>query len=301
MPVVSTTLASFDRLFSGLTEESTGWLLIDEAGQATPQSIATALWRSKKAVIIGDPMQIEPVLSIPDQLISEIRIQYQVDKQWSPATESAQTIADRSMSLGTYIGNDAWTGMPLRCHRRCIDPMFKVANAIAYNNQMVQTISYNNSSLPKSRWINVQGLTVNMQLVNEEILVLANLLNHLKYRCKVNWHSEINDIPVSLYVISPFKIVAEACKKIIKDMKLQPHVTGGTIHTFQGKEADAVIIVLGSAPGTAGQGSRNWASQKPNILNVALTRAKSRVYVIGNVTDWTAHHYFDVLYKELST
>jgi superfamily I DNA and/or RNA helicase len=67
------------------------------------------------------------------------------------------------------------------------------------------------------------------------------------------------------------------------------------VHTFQGKEADIVFIVLGSAPGKEGSGSRHWASAKPNILNVALTRAKLRVYVIGNHREWgTQPHFADL-------
>ncbi|WP_230371727.1 AAA domain-containing protein [Paludibacterium denitrificans] len=65
VPVVSTTLASFDRLFVGMGKNSLGWLLIDEAGQATPQSAAGAIWRSQRAVIVGDPLQIEPVFTVP--------------------------------------------------------------------------------------------------------------------------------------------------------------------------------------------------------------------------------------------
>jgi superfamily I DNA and/or RNA helicase len=42
VPVVSTTFASFDRLMDGMGEASLGWLIVDEAGQATPQAAAGA-------------------------------------------------------------------------------------------------------------------------------------------------------------------------------------------------------------------------------------------------------------------
>lgn len=71
----------------------------------------------------------------------------------------------------------------------------------------------------------------------------------------------------------------------------------GTIHTFQSKEADVVFIVLGSHPEK--EGTRKWASSKPNMLNVALTRAKKRCYVIGNKKLWSKQAYFDVMAKEL--
>src|SRR5262249_15469344 len=55
----------------------------------------------------------------------------------------------------------------------------------------------------------------------------------------------------------------------------------GTIHTVQGREAQAVIFVLG-ATAPEQKGARGWAGRKPNLLNVAVTRAKDAIYVIGN-------------------
>ncbi|WP_131726087.1 AAA domain-containing protein, partial [Acinetobacter baumannii] len=77
-------LASFSRLFAGMGQDSLGWLLIDEAGQATPQSAAGAIWRSKRAILIGDPLQVEPVFTLPDSVVEILRKQNDVDLSWSP-------------------------------------------------------------------------------------------------------------------------------------------------------------------------------------------------------------------------
>jgi hypothetical protein len=61
---------------------------------------------------------------------------------------------------------------------------------------------------------------------------------------------------------------------------LQSHV--GTVHTFQGKENESVIFVLGGRSA----GARGWAASSPNIINVAITRAKRRLYVVGNKKAW---------------
>ncbi|WP_409070018.1 AAA domain-containing protein [Clostridium sp. FAM 1755] len=58
----------------------------------------------------------------------------------------------------------------------------------------------------------------------------------------------------------------------------------GTVHTFQGKETPTVIICLGVDEDH--EGAVNWASSSPNILNVAVTRAKKKVIIVGNKKLW---------------
>lgn len=302
VPVISTSLASFGRLFVDLEGESLGWLLIDEAGQATPQSVAGAIWRSKRAVIIGDPLQVEPVMTVPTAIVAQLRSNRGVDACYSPALASAQTVADRTMRLGAYIGDAesetaVWTGLPLRAHRRCIDPMFAVANKIAYADQMVQANRKPDAIdciWGDSAWLDVRGQTSDGQVVDEEMRCLRDFL----VRLKTTWPTHGKAKQSGLYIISPFKKVADACRSVCGDLGLKKPdwpVDCGTVHSFQGKEAEIVVIVLGSAPGKAGSGSRTWASSKPNILNVALTRAKLRVFVIGNTADWAHCAQFDVL------
>ena len=68
----------------------------------------------------------------------------------------------------------------------------------------------------------------------------------------------------------------------------------GTVHTVQGREAEAVLLVLG-APSPAQAGARTWAGGRPNLLNVAVTRAKEGLYVIGNRDPWRRAGCFQTL------
>lgn len=279
VPVVSTTLASVSRLFPNKEKDQIGWLLIDEAGQATPQSAAGIIYRSKRCVIVGDPLQVEPVVTIPKNLVYKLMQQEKVDKIWSPIQTSVQQLADRISVNGTYMplansDEQIWTGFPLRTHRRCDNPMFDIANKIAYDGQMVKDTKDDtkNNFIGNSKWFHVEDTTlVNKHTLKGEIELLKIKIQELK---ESKYQGEI-------FIISPFALVANFCAW---EFHNDPKISCGTIHKFQGKEADIVFLVLGSDPKSPG--ARNWASEKPNMLNVALTRAKKRIYVIGNKNLW---------------
>ena len=103
LPVVSTTFASCGRMFAALGADSLGWVLVDEAGQAVPQHAAGALWRARRAVIVGDPLQLEPIFQVPGQVQDRLRDLFGVAGRWLPAGTSAQGMADRHNRWGTEI------------------------------------------------------------------------------------------------------------------------------------------------------------------------------------------------------
>lgn len=294
VPVISTTLASVSRLFSSMGKESIGWLLLDEAGQATPQSAAGIIWRAKRCIIVGDPLQIEPVVTVPSKLIFKLRQQEGIDLIWSPINSSVQILADRVSEKGTYMGvggesdEKIWTGFPLRTHRRCENPMFNIANKIAYAGQMVKATKdiVEHGYIGESAWFHIvaNSAPINKHVLTEELDLLLVKINALRVSGYTN----------EIFIISPFKSVAKACESAFKQVA---KVSCGTIHRFQGKEADVVFLVLGGNP--ASQGARDWASKKPNMLNVALTRARKRFYVIGNKSLWGKCSYFDIMAARL--
>ncbi|THJ23735.1 MAG: hypothetical protein CAF44_001990 [Nitrospira sp. CG24D] len=294
VPVVSTTFASMSRLFGPLGREQLGWLLIDEAGQAVPQAAAGALWRAKRAIVIGDPLQIQPVVIVPPKLIDAIFAEFGVSSgEWAAPEMSAQTLSDRASWFGTTIqtkDGDIWVGSPLRVHRRCEEPMFSISNYIAYDGLMVFGTSHGESAignvLGPSFWIDVQGDGEGKwsQAEGEQALQLLSRL----------LHSGIDD--PDIFFITPFRIVSQKLREIIRrddgiSRRLPENARTwtasriGTIHTFQGKEAEAVVLVLG-APLDISASARQWAGHPPNLLNVAVTRAKHRLYVIGDRTAW---------------
>ncbi|WP_087740309.1 DEAD/DEAH box helicase [Paraburkholderia piptadeniae] len=304
VPVVSTTFASFPRLFRSIKSEQLAWLMIDEAGQATPQQAAGAIWRSKRSVIVGDPLQLEPVVGVPQELMAPLLKRCSAEKQWSPPRASAQTLADRANRFGMYLGEpDAeeriWLGSPLLVHRRCLDPMFRIANSIAYENKMVYGTNDDDGpdGIGPSRWVQVQAEHSDGHWVEAQALRAMELVEQLTGGVlKQNGQFKV-------YVITPFRTVGGKIRQLL--YRRYGEVSkgmAGTVHTFQGKEADHVVFLLGGNPSSPGVIS-SFAGAKPNLVNVAVTRAKRRLYVVGDRRFWTGpsdvHRIFNRLAEHL--
>ncbi len=297
IPVVSSAFASISSLFKGLDGESFGWLFIDEAGQAVPQHAVGSIWRAKKTIVVGDPKQVEPVATQPDIFFDELSKAYNVSKKYVAKNASVQSIADMANVFGTYLGeeNPIWIGSPLWVHRRCIKPMFQICNRIAYNDQMVlpedmKNIEY--EGLGSNRWFDIKGNATYKHFVPEQGAKVVELIEKAFAKSK-------DEIFPSIYVISPFTSVIMKVKDLLeKNFNLITHgktekksftkwinSSVGTVHTFQGKEADMVIVILGVDPSKK-QRVANWATEKPNIINVAVSRAKFKIYFIGDKEVW---------------
>ncbi len=305
VPLISTTFASVGRMFGELPPESLGWLLIDEAGQAPPQAAVGALLRCRRALVVGDPAQIEPVVALPEALTQALCRAFDVDpKRFNAPQASAQTLADAASPVKATFEGPAGSrevGAPLLVHRRCNEPMFGISNELAYGGLMVQATAERGSAigdlLGPSGWIDVAGRGEE-KWCPEEGFVVGDLLRRLL----------IAGVAPDLYVLSPFVTVADRLRELVGNDPLLATWLGhggewarqriGTVHTAQGREAEAVILVLG-APLAMQEGARLWAGRRPNLLNVAVSRAQERLYVVGNRALWRRSGLFAVLDQRL--
>ena len=288
----SATFASFGRMFKGLGPESLGWVLVDEAGQACPQYAVGAIWRARRVIAVGDPLQLQPVVTIPAKAQRDIAAAYDVSDTWIPPRASVQTLADRVSPHGTRLRHGeetVWVSAPLTVHRRCDDPMFSLFNDIAYNGIMVSGVTRhpdhfdrpNDPRIPTSRWLDEAATTSGTHLQRNQIARL---------RLEIEALREGGIAAGDMIAISPFREVADHLARLDRDY---PGLRAGTIHTAQGREADVVFLVLGGDP--TAPGAKAWAASTVNLVNVAASRAKRRLYVIGDQSAWAKHNYFHQL------
>ena len=123
VPVISTTFASVGTFLRDVKEQgSIGTLIVDEAGQAQPQMAAGALYRSRRAVIVGDPKQVEPVVTDDLKLLKNAFDDEELKPYVFGKTVSVQSCADEGNAFGTYLDNQEhpdfpdWVGCPLQGH-----------------------------------------------------------------------------------------------------------------------------------------------------------------------------------------
>lgn len=290
-----------------------GWLIVDEAGQAVPQHAVGALARAKRALVVGDPLQVEPVITLDeevDRLLHGRRLAHPLHRS---TQTSMQVIADQNNTHGTWIAGASeavWVGSPLVVHRRCVEPMFSISNTLAYDGHMVlgegkttQEVRITigdpgGSAMPRpllgdSCWIDMptdHGASGHFMPAHAQIAV--SIVREFVIK---GWGAnERSDGLPDLFVISPFRTAANGISRLLlscadqwapdvpyKAVKAWVGGRVGTVHTAQGKEAEAVVLLLGGRT----RGAIQWVTGTPNVLNVAVTRAKRRLYIVG---DWAA-------------
>ncbi|MFR4919342.1 MAG: AAA domain-containing protein, partial [Veillonella atypica] len=292
VPVISSTFAAVERfLVNCKSESSLGTIIIDEAGQASPHMLVGALLRAQKAIVVGDPKQIEPVQTVQDLFVEKIGGKG-LGKYRSKEL-SVQSLADAQNPFAGIIknldGSESWVGCPLVIHRRCKDPMFTVANELSYGGFMInKTIDSDDPIDPckESCWItydasNIKSSTGKDRYIKVQGQIAFELIQKLRAR-----NAEFKDI----FIITPFTSVAYGFKTYMQSISDdivnwtdRDNKSGwlkdnfGTVHTFQGKEAKVVIYMLGCQSDGTANGAIKWVNA--NNVNVAFTRAKEYIYV----------------------
>ncbi len=312
VPVISTTFASAGRFFKYVTKaDALGTIVVDEAGQATPQMALSLFSKASRAIVVGDPNQIDPVVS--DELaFLESTLDEQIGCYYSDRTISVQKIADwlsvygseQSDVIGRY--GKKWVGLPLYVHSRCAEPMFAISNRLPYGDNMLRITREPGKEkafcYPTSQWINVSGKEESKKnhFIREQGNRVMKLLDTAFEKAAASEDEAVRAAGPDIFVISPFHTVAEGMRNLLANEMDQypnllknkevvenwltddqyPHI--GTVHTFQGREADEVILLLGCDEQSTR--SANWVNR--NIVNVAVSRAKYRLYAVGDGKVW---------------
>ena len=311
IPVLSTTFASVSRAFKDFEENELGIVIIDEAGQATPFSAMGLLYRANRCIVVGDPFQVKPVVTVTSSFIRTIANKYglnELKKEFNIAGKiydykspdlSIQTLADYANLYYGKIG-ETEVGCPLVVRRDSLSSIFDFSNKFFYDNKIInESISENDKAgcvLEKDGFLDVKGQEIGNG--NHYVKEQGEKVIEIIKDCILHRGINVFESSKNLYVISPFPSVIDGLKNDIKKAFKDKNIEVknwcenclGTVHKFQGKEANSVILLLGCDKDS--ESSAQWAAQEDNIFNVAATRAKKRFAIIGDLELWGKLNFF---------
>lgn len=164
-------------------------------------------------------------------------------------------------------------------HFRSLPPIIDFSNKEFYGGGL-RIMTKNDDSIKVLELCRVENGKVDGDATRNipEIEAIVEKLHEIIIRDEAKKNDK-NYKPVSIGIISPFRSQVEAIKKSLmkafSDATLQRHLVDvGTAHTFQGDERDIIIMSWAIADNSFTQSLAFL--QKPNLFNVAVTRARKQ-------------------------
>lgn len=246
-------------------------VIIDEASQCDIASCFPILYRAKKAVIVGDDKQL-PHLSFLEKAKEQSFLnQYNIDDRyqllWRFRANSMFDVANYYSTTPTLLDE----------HFRSSKPIIEFSSREFYGGRIKIMRPYFDETSPVETVV-VPEAKVDFDVTRNkaECEAVIKKVQDLIYEDE----KKNSQKPVSIGIISPFRGQVELIKKAVLSVfsqeVIQRHeLEVGTAHTFQGDERDIILMSWTFAPNSHPQSL--MFLQKPNLFNVAITRARKRL------------------------
>lgn len=284
LKVWASTLKSIRRTFP-LTPSIFDYVIFDEASQVDLPSAAPALYRAKTAIVVGDPMQLTHVAGLTREIDKELA-------KIHGLTEMKNIYPSKIRYCDVSLYKSAENSLNhkpilLTNHYRSEDQIIALCNKVFYEERLKIMTNLDYSHYPNSLplgvyWINCEGEvfkhSAGSRINNAEVLKVNEVFQGVLQK--------ISGTDLSIGVVTPYSRQQDAIyEKISKSTSaevLEKHkVKILTAHKFQGSEKDIMIFSLVLASRGTGNSDR-WYNIYPQILNIALSRAKYLLYIIGD-------------------
>lgn len=260
-----------------LSEGLFDMVVIDEASQCDIASALPLLYRAKQLVVIGDPLQLKHITSVTTA--DERAIKEHLSLSENPMIRYAcQSLWDYCDSLITSAQENS-THVILDSHYRCHSQIIGYSNEFFYRRKLGTTLRIctrkDTSKLDNEGifWVDVKG-TQESDTRNVNKAEASKAISIAKLIAESNGD-------VSIGIISPFKHQAEEINASIPE-EYKDRIVSDTVHKFQGDERDVIIYSLVVTDNSPDSKIRWIDFSVPNLVNVAITRARSALYVVGN-------------------
>ena len=252
-------------------------LIIDEASQCDIASALPLILRAKQVVVIGDPNQLKHITSV--KRVEEDYIRDNIGLSARPYLKYVeQSLWDYSRDFLTKAHQNSAT-ITLWNHYRCHPDI------IGYSNQQFYERTL-------QRPLNIMTDVSKMALQKKGIVMIpvqgkqeaGNInINRIEAQRAASLAKEIYspNAGVSIGIVTPFRKQADYINSLLDD-SLKGQIEVNTAHGFQGDEKDVMIYSLVITDNSPASKVKWIDTVVPNLVNVAVTRARQALYIIGN-------------------
>lgn len=264
-----------------------GTLFIDEAAQALEAACWIAIRKADRVVLAGDHQQLPPTIKCVEAMrggLDETLMQHIVHNK--PETVSLLKMQYRmNEEIMRFSSEWFYNGLLTSA------PEVKYRSILDYDTPIV--------------WVNTEGMDYTEEFVGESFgrinrqegdLCIEQMKAYIEKIGKVRLLEERIDFGL----ISPYKAQVQYLRRKIKqDAFFKPFhslITINTVDGFQGQERDVILISLVRANEEGQIGFLNDLRR----MNVAITRARMKLIILGDAATLTRHPFYKKLYEHIA-
>ena len=279
--IACTLTSSANRVLMGM---KFGTLFIDEAAQALEAACWIAIRKADRVVLAGDHQQLPPTIK---------------------CIEAMRSGLDKTL-MQHIVHNKPEAVSLLKIQYRMNDEIMRFSSDWFYHGAL--------SSAPEVKyrsildfdtpivWVNTEDMDCNEEFVGESFGRInkseATLsIEELKKYIEKIGKERLLDERIDFGLISPYKAQVQYLRQLIKkDAFFKPFrhlITINTVDGFQGQERDVILISLVRANEDGQIGFLNDLRR----MNVAITRARMKLIILGDASTLTKHPFYKKLYE----
>ena len=282
--IACTLVSSANRILMGM---KFGTLFIDEAAQALEAACWIAIRKADRVILAGDHCQLPPTIK---------------------CIEAMRGGLDETL-MQKIVCNKPETVSLLKTQYRMNDEIMRFSSEWFYHGELNSAPEVKYRSIldfdTPIVWINTENLDCNEEFVGEsfgrinkaEAMLCIEELK--KYINKIG-KERLLDERIDFGVISPYKAQVQYLRQLVKkDAFFKPFrslMTINTVDGFQGQERDVILISLVRANEDGQIGFLNDLRR----MNVAITRARMKLIILGDASTLTKHPFYKKLYEYIN-
>ena len=310
--IACTLVGSAHRLLEGM---KFGTLFIDEAAQALEAACWIPMRRASRVILAGDHCQLPPtVKSIAalraglgktlmeriaenkPEVVTLLKIQYRMNDEimrfssdwfYGGKVESAPQIKYRSVL--DYDHPITWIDTSNEENQITIEGEDAPEDS-ASTSSSVSTANQNSDLNFKEQFVGESFGRINKAEAELTLLTLA------EYFTKIGKQRVLSE-SIDVGIISPYRAQVQYLKKLIKKYEFfKPYrrlISVNTVDGFQGQERDVILISLVRSND---EGQIGFLKDLRR-MNVAMTRARMKLIILGNKDTMTKHPFYKKLWE----